>query len=162
MLKLLANPKKNYISMELNNLTPAAGSVKTAKRVGRGAGSGLGGTSTRGHKGAKSRSGYSKKIGFEGGQMPMQRRLPKFGFKNINRVEYKAINLSTLQALAEAKKLEKIGVAELHEAGFVAKTQLVKILGNGTLTAKITVEAHAFSKSAEAAITAAGGTVVKL
>ena len=137
--------------MELNNLTPAAGSVKTAKRV-----------STRGHKGAKSRSGYSKKIGFEGGQMPMQRRLPKFGFKNINRVEYKAINLATLQALAEAKKLEKIGVAELHEAGFVAKTQLVKILGNGTLTAKLTVEAHAFSKSAEAAITAAGGTVVKL
>ena len=148
--------------MELNNLTPAAGSVKTAKRVGRGAGSGLGGTSTRGHKGAKSRSGYSKKIGFEGGQMPMQRRLPKFGFKNINRVEFKAINLSTLQALAEAKKLEKIGVAELHEAGFVAKTQLVKILGNGTLTAKLTVEAHAFSASAEAAITAAGGTVVKL
>ena len=148
--------------MELNNLTPAAGSVKTAKRVGRGAGSGIGGTSTRGHKGAKSRSGYSKKICFEGGQMPMQRRLPKFGFKNINRVEYKAINLSTLQALAEAKKLEKIGVAELHEAGFVAKTQLVKILGNGTLTAKLTVEAHAFSASAEAAITAAGGTVVKL
>ena len=148
--------------MELNNLTPAAGSVKTAKRVGRGAGSGLGGTSTRGHKGAKSRSGYSKKIGFEGGQMPMQRRLPKFGFKNINRVEYKAINLSTLQTLAEAKKLEKIGVAELHEAGFVAKTQLVKILGNGTLTAKLTVEAHAFSKKAEEAITAAGGTVVKL
>ena len=103
--------------MELNNLTPAAGSVKTRKRVGRGAGSGLGGTSTRGHKGAKSRSGYSKKIGFEGGQMPMQRRLPKFGFKNINRVEYKAINLSTLQALAEAKKLEKIGLIELHEAG---------------------------------------------
>ena len=148
--------------MELNNLTPAAGSVKTAKRVGRGAGSGLGGTSTRGHKGAKSRSGYSKKIGFEGGQMPMQRRLPKFGFKNINRVEYKAINLSTLQALAEAKKLEKIGVAELHEAGFVAKTQLVKILGNGTLTAKLTVAAHAFSKKAEEAITAAGGTVEKI
>ena len=148
--------------MELNNLTPAAGSVKTAKRVGRGAGSGLGGTSTRGHKGAKSRSGYSKKIGFEGGQMPMQRRLPKFGFKNINRVEYKAINLATLQALAEAKKLEKIGVVELHEAGFIAKNQLVKILGNGTLTAKLTVEAHAFSKSAEAAITAVGGAVVKL
>ena len=101
--------------MELNNLTPAAGSVKTVKRVGRGAGSGLGGTSTRGHKGAKSRSGYSKKIGFEGGQMPMQRRLPKFGFKNINRVEYKAINLSTLQQLAEAKKLEKIGLIELHQ-----------------------------------------------
>ena len=148
--------------MELNNLTPAAGSVKTAKRVGRGAGSGLGGTSTRGHKGAKSRSGYSKKIGFEGGQMPMQRRLPKFGFKNINRVEYKAINLATLQALAEAKKLEKIGVAELHEAGFVAKTQLVKILGNGELKAKLTVQANAFSKKAEEAILAAGGTIEKI
>ena len=145
--------------MELNNLTPAAGSVKTAKRIGRGPGSGLGGTSTRGHKGAKSRSGYSKKIGFEGGQMPMQRRLPKFGFKNINRVEYKAINLSTLQALAEAKNLEKIGLVELLEAGFINKTQLVKILGNGTLTAKIAVEANAFSKSAEEAITAAGGTI---
>ena len=148
--------------MELNNLTPAAGSVKTAKRVGRGAGSGLGGTSTRGHKGAKSRSGYSKKIGFEGGQMPMQRRLPKFGFKNINRVEYKAINLSTLQALAEAKKLKTIGLVEFHEAGFISKTQLVKILGNGTLTAKLTVQANAFSKKAEEAITAAGGTVEKL
>ena len=148
--------------MELNNLTPATGSVKTAKRIGRGAGSGLGGTSTRGHKGAKSRSGYSKKIGFEGGQMPMQRRLPKFGFKNINRVEYKAINLSTLQALAEAKKLEKIGVADLHNAGLVGKNVLVKILGNGTLTAKLTVEANAFSKKAEEAITAAGGAVVKL
>ena len=146
----------------MNNLTPAQGSVKTAKRIGRGAGSGLGGTSTRGHKGAKSRSGYSKKIGFEGGQMPMQRRLPKFGFKNINRVEYKAINLGTLQALAEAKKLEKIGVADLHNAGLVGKNVLVKVLGNGTLTAKITVEANAFSKNAEEAITAAGGTVVKL
>ena len=148
--------------MELNNLTPAQGSVKTAKRIGRGAGSGLGGTSTRGHKGAKSRSGYSKKIGFEGGQMPMQRRLPKFGFKNINRVEYKAINLGTLQALAEAKQLEKIGVADLHNAGLVGKNVLVKVLGNGTLTAKITVEANAFSKKAEEAITAAGGAVVKL
>ena len=146
----------------MNNLTPAQGSVKTAKRIGRGAGSGLGGTSTRGHKGAKSRSGYSKKIGFEGGQMPMQRRLPKFGFKNINRVEYKAINLGTLQALAEAKKLEKSGVADLHNAGLVGKNVLVKVLGNGTLTAKITVEANAFSKKAEEAITAAGGTVVKL
>ena len=148
--------------MELNNLTPAKGSVKTAKRIGRGAGSGLGGTSTRGHKGAKSRSGYSKKIGFEGGQMPMQRRLPKFGFKNINRVEYKAVNLATLQALYEAKKIEKIGVAELHEAGYVAKNVLVKILGNGELKAKLTVEAHAFSKKAEEAITAAGGEIVKL
>lgn len=148
--------------MELNNLTPAKGSVKTAKRIGRGPGSGLGGTSTRGHKGAKSRSGYSKKIGFEGGQMPMQRRLPKFGFKNINRVEYKAINLATLQALAEAKKLEKIGLTELHEAGLTAKNVLVKILGNGELKAKLTVEANAFSKKAEEAITAAGGNVVKL
>ena len=148
--------------MELNNLTPAAGSVKTAKRVGRGAGSGLGGTSTRGHKGAKSRSGYSKKIGFEGGQMPMQRRLPKFGFKNINRVEYKAINLSTLQALAEAKNLKKIGLVELFEAGFINKQALVKILGNGELKLALEVEANAFSKSAEAAITAAGGSIVKL
>jgi len=148
--------------MELYNLTPAAGSTHSEKRIGRGAGSGKGGTSTRGHKGAKSRSGYSKKIGFEGGQMPIQRRLPKFGFKNINHVEYKAVNISTLQALAEAKQLEKIGVAELVAAGLVNKSALVKILGNGTLSAKLTVEAHAFSKSAEAAITAAGGEVVKL
>ena len=148
--------------MELNNLTPAAGSVKTCKRIGRGAGSGLGGTSTRGSKGAQSRSGYSKKIGFEGGQMPMQRRLPKFGFKNINRVEYKAINLHVLQQLAELKKIEKIGLQELHDAGFTKKGALVKILGTGTLSAKLTVEANAFSKKAEEAITAAGGTVVKL
>jgi len=148
--------------MELNNLTPAAGSVKTAKRVGRGAGSGLGGTSTRGHKGAQSRSGYSKKIGFEGGQMPMQRRLPKFGFKNINRVEYKAINLNILQQLADERKLEVIGLPELFEAGFINKSMLVKILGNGTLTAKLTVKANAFSKTAEAAITAAGGTIEKI
>ncbi|MBQ9426442.1 MAG: 50S ribosomal protein L15 [Paludibacteraceae bacterium] len=148
--------------MELHNLTPAAGSVKTAKRVGRGAGSGLGGTSTRGHKGAKSRSGYSKKIGFEGGQMPMQRRLPKFGFKNINRVEYKAINLNVLQQLAETRNLETIGLPELFEAGFINKSQLVKILGNGTLTAKLTVRANAFSKKAEEAITAAGGAIEKI
>jgi len=148
--------------MELHNLTPAAGSVKTAKRIGRGAGSGLGGTSTRGHKGAQSRSGYSKKIGFEGGQMPMQRRLPKFGFKNINRVEYKAINLNVLQGLAETKKLEVIGLPELFEAGFINKSMLVKILGTGTLTAKLTVKANAFSKSAEAAIVAAGGTIEKI
>lgn len=148
--------------MELHNLTPAAGSVHSRKRIGRGAGSGLGGTSTRGHKGAKSRSGYSKKIGFEGGQMPIQRRLPKYGFKNINRVEYKAINISTLQALAESAKLEKIGIEELHNAGFIGKKALVKILGNGGLTAKLTVEAHAFSAAAEKAITEAGGTVVKL
>lgn len=148
--------------MELNNLTPAAGSVKTAKRVGRGAGSGLGGTSTRGHKGAQSRSGYSKKIGFEGGQMPMQRRLPKFGFKNINRVEYKAINLNILQQLADERKLEVIGLPELFEAGFINKSALVKILGNGALTAKLTVKANAFSKKAEEAITAAGGTIEKI
>ena len=148
--------------MNLSNLKPAEGSTKSKKRFGRGPGSGLGGTSTRGHKGAKSRSGYKKKIGFEGGQMPLQRRLPKFGFKNINRVEYKAINLDTLQALAESKKIEKIDIAALIDAGFVSNKQLVKILGKGTLTVKIDVEAHAFSKSAEAAITALGGTVVKL
>ena len=148
--------------MNLSNLKPAEGSTKSKKRIGRGPGSGLGGTSTRGHKGAKSRSGYKNKIGFEGGQMPLQRRLPKFGFKNINRVEYKAINLDTLQALAESKKIEKIDIAALIDAGFVSNKQLVKILGKGTLTVKIDVEAHAFSKSAEAAITALGGTVVKL
>ena len=148
--------------MELHNLKPAAGSTHNSKRVGRGYGSGKGRTSTRGHKGAKARSGYKKKIGFEGGQMPLQRRVPKFGFKNINRVEYKAINLSTLQQLAEAKKLEKIGLIELHEAGFISKTQLVKILGNGTLTVKLDVEANAFSASAEAAITALGGTIKKI
>ena len=148
--------------MKLHTLTPAAGSTHSRKRIGRGPGSGKGGTSTRGHKGAKQRSGYSKKIGFEGGQMPLQRRLPKFGFKNFTRVEYKAINLSTLQALAEAKQLEKIGIAELASAGFISSKQSVKILGNGELTAKLAVEAHAFSKTAEAAITAAGGTATKL
>lgn len=148
--------------MDLSNLKPAEGATKTRKRIGRGPGSGLGGTSTRGHKGAKSRSGYSKKIGFEGGQMPIQRRLPKFGFKNINRVEYKAINLETLQRLADVRQLSKIGIEELQNAGFISSNQLVKILGNGSLTAKLEVEAHAFSKSAEAAIQAAGGTTVKL
>jgi len=148
--------------MNLSNLKPAEGSIKTRKRIGRGTGSGLGGTSTRGHKGAKSRSGYSRKIGFEGGQMPIQRRLPKFGFKNINRVEYKAINLETLQQLAETQQLSKIGVADLIAAGFISKSQLVKILGKGELTAKLDVEAHAFSKSAEEAIQALGGNVVKL
>ncbi|MBQ8542762.1 MAG: 50S ribosomal protein L15 [Bacteroidaceae bacterium] len=148
--------------MKLNNLKPAEGSVKARKRIGRGTGSGRGGTSTRGHKGAKSRSGYSKKIGFEGGQMPLQRRVPKYGFKNINRVEYKAINLSTLQALAESKSLETINIEVLVAAGFVSSSQLVKILANGTLTAKLTVEAHAFSQKAVEAIEAVGGTVVKL
>ena len=148
--------------MNLSNLKPAEGSTKARKRIGRGPGSGLGGTSTRGHKGAKSRSGYSRKIGFEGGQMPIQRRLPKFGFKNINRVEYKAINLDTLQQLAEAQQLSKIGVEELIAAGFISKSQLVKILGKGELTAKIDVEAHAFSKTAETDIQALGGNVVKI
>lgn len=148
--------------MELSKLQPAIGSNKTGKRIGRGQGSGKGGTSTRGHKGAKSRSGYKNKIGFEGGQMPLQRRVPKFGFKNINRVEYKAINLDTIQELADAKKLEKVGLAELREAGFINKKQLVKILGNGNLTIKLEVEANAFSKKAEEAITAAGGSIQKI
>ncbi|MCI5647255.1 MAG: 50S ribosomal protein L15 [Bacteroidales bacterium] len=148
--------------MQLHNLKPAAGSTKTRKRIGRGPGSGMGGTSTRGHKGAKQRSGYSKKIGFEGGQMPLQRRLPKHGFKNINRVEYKAINIATIQALAEAKNLEKVGIEDLVAAGFVSAKHLVKVLGNGELTKKVDVEAHAFSKSAEAAIQAAGGTATKI
>ena len=141
--------------MNLSNLKPAEGSTKTRKRVGRGAGSGLGGTSTRGHKGAKSRSGYSKKIGF-------QRRVPKFGFKNINRVEYKAINLETIQKLAEAKNLTKVGMNDFIEAGYISSNQLVKVLGNGSLTTKLDVEANAFSKSAVAAIEAVGGNAVKL
>jgi large subunit ribosomal protein L15 len=148
--------------MNLSNLKPAAGATKTRKRIGRGTGSGLGGTSTRGHKGAKARSGYKNKIGFEGGQMPLQRRLPKFGFKNINRVEYKAINLSTLQKMTEDKNLSKIGVEDLIKAGFISSSQLVKILAKGELKTKVDVEAHAFSKSAEAAITAVGGTAKKL
>ena len=148
--------------MNLSNLKPAAGSVKTRKRIGRGPGSGLGGTSTRGHKGQKSRSGYSKKIGFEGGQMPIQRRLPKFGFKNINRVEYKAINLDTLQQLADTQQLTKIGVEELVKAGFVSNKHLVKILAKGEVTSALEVSAHAFSKTAEEAIVKAGGTTVKL
>ena len=148
--------------MELHNLKPAEGSTHNSKRVGRGYGSGKGRTSTRGHKGAKARSGYKKKIGFEGGQMPLQRRVPKFGFKNINRVEYKAINLDTIQALAETKNLQTVDINELVNAGFVSSKQLVKVLGKGTLTAKVEVAAHAFSKSAEAAIEAAGGKVVKL
>ena len=148
--------------MNLSNLKPASGSVKTRKRIGRGPGSGLGGTSTRGHKGAKSRSGYKHKIGFEGGQMPIQRRLPKFGFKNINRIFYKAINLSTLQELAESKNLTRIGLQELRNAGFISASQLVKIFENGTLTSKIELEAHAFSKKAEDAIITLGGSVSKL
>ncbi|MFH0841012.1 MAG: 50S ribosomal protein L15 [Bacteroidota bacterium] len=148
--------------MDLSNLKPAKGSVKRNKRKGRGQGSGSGGTSTRGHKGAKSRSGYSKKIGFEGGQMPLQRRVPKFGFKNVNRREYKGINLGTLQVLAENNKLDKIDPGVLAAAGLVSKNALVKILGKGTLEKKLEVHAHAFSKSAAAAIEAKNGTVVKL
>ncbi len=148
--------------MELSNLKPAVGSVTRKTRIGRGPGSGKGGTSTRGHKGAKSRSGYSRKIGFEGGQMPLQRRVPKFGFKNINRVEYKAINLSDLETLAEARGLEKIGLDELRAAGFVNRRQLVKILAKGSLTRKLAVEANAFSAAAEKAIVEAGGTVAKI
>ena len=148
--------------MELNNLKPAQGSTHHDKRVGRGAGSGHGGYSTRGLKGAKSRSGYSRKLGFEGGQMPLQRRLPKFGFKNLNRVEYKPINLSTLEELAAKKELTAINVETLIAAGFISSNDRVKILGNGNVTKALTVTAHAFSKSAEAAITAAGGNVEKL
>ncbi|MBR6197652.1 MAG: 50S ribosomal protein L15 [Bacteroidaceae bacterium] len=148
--------------MELYNLQPAEGATHNSKRVGRGYGSGKGRTSTRGHKGAKARSGYKKKIGFEGGQMPLQRRVPKFGFKNINRVEYKAINLDLIQSLAEKLGATKIGIAELIEAGFVKKNQLVKVLGNGELTSKLDVEANAFSAKAEAAITEKGGNAVKL
>ena len=148
--------------MELYNLQPAEGATHNSKRVGRGYGSGKGRTSTRGHKGAKARSGYKKKIGFEGGQMPLQRRVPKFGFKNINRVEYKAINLDLIQALAEKLGATKIGIAELIAAGFVKKNQLVKVLGNGELTSKLDVEANAFSAKAEAAITEKGGNAVKL
>jgi large subunit ribosomal protein L15 len=147
--------------MDLSNIQPAVGAVKSKTRIGRGAGSGKGGTSTRGHKGAKSRSGYSRKIGFEGGQMPLQRRLPKFGFKNINRVEYKAINLSDIDALATAKNLEKVGIEELRAAGYINRKQLVKILAKGSLSRKVDVEANAFSAAAQQAIEAAGGSINK-
>ena len=148
--------------MELSNLQPAVGSTKNKTRIGRGAGSGKGGTSTRGHKGAKSRSGYSRKIGFEGGQMPLQRRLPKFGFKNINRVEYKAINISDIENLSVAKNLEKVGIEELRAAGYINRKQLVKILANGAITRKVAVEANAFSAAAQQAIEAAGGSINKV
>ncbi|MBQ5996369.1 MAG: 50S ribosomal protein L15 [Bacteroidales bacterium] len=146
--------------MKLNNLTPAAGSTHTSKRLGRGQGSGKGGTATRGTKGAQARAGYEHKIGFEGGQMPIQRRLPKFGFKNPTRVEYKAVNVAALQALADATGLNEFGVAEIISAGLAGKNDLVKVLGNGELTAALTVTAHAFSKSAIAKIEAAGGKAV--
>lgn len=148
--------------MNLHTLQPAEGSTKGRKRIGRGQGSGKGGTSTRGHKGAKSRSGYSRKEGFEGGQMPLQRRVPKFGFKNPNKVEFKAINLGSIQDLVDAKKIEVINHDVLVECGLIAKNDLVKILGNGELTSKIEVQAKAFSKSAVEAIEKAGGKAVKL
>ena len=144
--------------MNLSNLQPAEGSTKTRKRIGRGQGSGRGGTSTRGHKGQKSRSGYSKKIGFEGGQMPLQRVVPKSGFKNINRVEYKAINLDVLQQLADKRKLTVIDIESLVEAGIASKRDKIKILGGGTLTVKLEVKANAFSKSAKEAIEKLQGT----
>lgn len=148
--------------MKLHTLKPATGSTHSRKRIGRGPGSGKGGTSTRGHKGAKQRSGYHKKIGFEGGQMPLQRRLPKHGFKNINRVEYQAVNLDTLEELAQTLGLQKIGPAELAAAGRASAKKLLKVLGRGELKSKLEVSAHAFSKSAEQAITAAGGTATRI
>lgn len=143
--------------MNLHNLTPASGSVKRVKRIARGQGSGHGGTSTRGHKGAKSRSGYKSKIGFEGGQMPLQRRVPKFGFKNINRVEYKAINLDIIQSLIDRKNVSEITPEVLRENGLVSRNELVKILGRGELKAKINVTAHKFSSSAKTVIEGQGG-----
>lgn len=144
--------------MNLNSLKPANGSTKSRKRIGRGEGSGHGGTSTRGHKGAKSRSGYKSKIGFEGGQMPLQRRVPKFGFTNPNRVEYRGINLDALQKLVDGKKIkDSLGIQDLIENGMADKNDRIKILGRGELKAKLTVEAHAFSKSAAEAIEKAGG-----
>jgi large subunit ribosomal protein L15 len=143
--------------MNLNNLTPAKGSVKQGKRIARGQGSGHGGTSTRGHKGAKSRSGYSTKIGFEGGQMPLQRRVPKFGFKNINRIEYKAINLDIIQSLIERKNISEITPEILRENGIISRNHLVKILGRGELKTKINITAHKFSDTAKAGIEAQGG-----
>ena len=150
--------------MDLSNLKPAEGSVKyNSKRVGRGQGSGKGGTSTRGHKGAKSRSGYSKKIGFEGGQMPLQRRVPKFGFKNINRKEYQGINLDTIQELVDAKKIKgDLDFDQMIELRLARRTEMVKILGRGELKAKVKVSAHKFTASAKAAIEAAGGEAVEL
>ena len=148
--------------MKLNNLKPVEGSAHSRRRIGRGPGSGLGGTSTRGHKGAKARSGYKRKIGFEGGQMPLQRRVPKAGFKNINHREFFAVNLSTLQKLAEEKGLTKIGVGEMVAAGVANGKLPIKILGMGELKAKVDVEANAFSKTAEEAIKAVGGNATKI
>ncbi len=146
--------------MDLSKLKPAKGSVRNRKRVGRGQGSGYGGTSTRGHKGHKSRSGYSRKIGFEGGQMPLIRRIPKFGFKNRNRVEYKAINLWLLEKIATEKNIDVIDLQVLKEAGVISKNDKVKILGDGELTKKLEVKAHAFSKSAKEAIEKLNGKAI--
>ena len=148
--------------MSLNNLTPAKGSVKKERRIARGQGSGYGGTSTRGHKGAKSRSGYKTKIGFEGGQMPLQRRVPKFGFKNINRVEYKAVNISSLEMLASEKGITDFTPEVLMDNGLTSRNDLVKILGRGELKSKINVTAHGFSKAAVAAIEGKGGACSKI
>ena len=148
--------------MELSNLKPAAGSIKRRKRIARGEGSGKGGTSTRGHNGQKSRSGYSKKIGFEGGQMPLQRRIPKFGFKNFNRVEYAVINLSDLQAFSDKFKLKKLDLETLKKHKTLAKGEMIKVLGKGDLKAKLEVHAHAFSDSAKKAIEEQGGKIVNL
>lgn len=148
--------------MKLHNLKPAAGSKGREKRIGRGEGSGHGGTSTRGHKGAQARSGYSRKIGFEGGQMPIQRRLPKFGFNNPSRVEYKAVNLALLQDFSERTGITVINQDTFVAGGFASKNELVKVLGNGELSAKLEVTAHAFSKSAIAKIEAAGGTATTI
>jgi large subunit ribosomal protein L15 len=146
--------------MKLENLTPAKGATKNSKRIGRGEGSGKGGTATRGTKGAQARAGYEHKIGFEGGQMPIQRRLPKFGFKNPTRVEYKAVNVAAVQAVAEALSVSEINTEDLVRAGLASKNDLVKVLGNGELTAAINVTAHAFSKSAVSKIEAAGGKAI--
>jgi large subunit ribosomal protein L15 len=147
--------------MNLSNLKPAKGSTHKVKRIGRGQGSGRGGTSTRGHKGAQSRSGYSRKFGFEGGQMPIQRRLPKYGFTNINRIEYKPVNISTLQQLADKHNISVINIETFIEAGLISKNDRVKVLGNGELNSTLEVTAHAFSKSAIAAIEAKQGKAIK-
>lgn len=148
--------------MDLSNLKPAKGSVKDDKRIGRGQGSGRGGTSTKGHKGAQSRSGYKKKIGFEGGQMPLHRRLPKFGFKNINRVEYRGVNIGDLQQLVDSQKITSVDQEVLIQNGLARKNDLIKILGRGELKAKLEVKAHAFTKTAIAAIEAQGGSATKM
>lgn len=148
--------------MDLSNLKPAAGSIKSVKRLGRGEGSTRGGTATKGHKGQKARSGYSRKVGFEGGQMPLQRRVPKFGFKNINRRAFKGINIGVLQELSEKTGSTTIDIQMLVTAGLASRNDLIKILGDGSLEAKIEVTAHAFSKSAQEAIEKSGGKAVKV